>query len=121
VLVPTTIASAIEESVDLLGPLIEAVKSLGPGRHQWLPVRSAIAAEHRPAFDALKDNAAREIGEIMLGHDKIPMEDGMFERTKVGNRWEYEFKLYNHEAIPSKLDDGSGNASAAGTSSGSHQ
>jgi hypothetical protein len=121
VLVPITIASSVEESVDLLGPLIEAVKSLGPGRHQWLTVRSAIVAQHRPAFDAMKDNAAREIGDIMLGRDQIPLDDGVFKRMKISNRWEYWFEPRNHEAIPSKPDGGAGNASAAGTSAGSHQ
>jgi hypothetical protein len=93
VLQPVNLQPRIREGRDLLGPLVDAVKRLGPGYHQWITVRRAIAVEDRPEFDAMGTNAARDIGDkLMLGRDRMTVDDGMLMRTKMGNRWAFKFE-----------------------------
>ena len=103
---PVHLQPRVREGRDLLDPLVEAVKRLGPGSHQWKAVRLAIAAEHRPAFDAMGTNAARDIGEkLMFGRDKIEVDGGMFVRTKIGGRWAFKFEPYEPNSSSHPAND----------------
>jgi hypothetical protein len=93
VLQPVVLDRNISGSEDLLEPLANAVKALGPGAHQWADVQKEIAPEYQSVFASFGTNAARDIHEkIMMSHDEVPVSGGKLMRKKVGQRWLYRFQ-----------------------------
>jgi hypothetical protein len=105
VLQPVDLQPRVREGRDLLAVVEEAVKSLGSGSHSWKEVHQAIAAEHRPAFDAMGPNAAREIGKLMDGRDRVAGEGGMLMRKKIGNRWTFRFEPHEPKSSSHPAND----------------